>query len=140
MFFQPRFSAEFNPLFPTRALELQALELCGAQDTFCLFDIAVTRRLSVGNSTKAIGRLLEQTAQLTQPSEYYCHIRNCRYTAVNHYVNFLMQTHMQFFVIPAVSMEFAVTITPVSASLGMRGRRVTQQVSQSNILVIDLLN
>ena len=78
-FFEPGFSAEFDPLFPTEALELQALELCGEQDAFCLFDIAVTGRLSVGNATKRAGRLWEQTTLLTQPgmNMYSYRVNHC---------------------------------------------------------------
>ena len=48
--FTPVFLDETNSLFSNNTLEQQARDICGENEE-CLFDIAVTRKTSVGEAT-----------------------------------------------------------------------------------------
>ena len=65
-FFDPDFSAEFQPNFETPELEAEARAACG-DDEFCLFDIAATGRMEVGMSTLIGGQILDEIIELSIP-------------------------------------------------------------------------
>ena len=63
-FVAPQFPAEFHPVFSDSRLELDADTVCG-DNQFCQFDIAVTQRLEVGQSTVRSSRRIQEIANLS---------------------------------------------------------------------------
>jgi deleted-in-malignant-brain-tumors protein 1 len=61
--FQPLFEAEFN----NTELEMKAIEICG-DNKLCLFDIAATGDLSIGEETLTTEQELETLTELFRPS------------------------------------------------------------------------
>jgi hypothetical protein len=63
-FYDPSFSPVFEPTFSDSDLEETAREICDG-DTFCLFDIAATKRVDIGTSTmqgnQELNRIVEQS-------------------------------------------------------------------------------
>ena len=56
----------YEPQFTDANLQMEALEVCG-DDSFCLFDVAVTERMEVGLSTLAASQELAEIVQVSLP-------------------------------------------------------------------------
>lgn len=69
-FYDPYFVPVYRPVFSSTQLEQQANTLCG-DDTECLFDIAATGRVEIGQVAVESGRQFEEILQLQIPSMYY---------------------------------------------------------------------
>ena len=69
-FFQghDRFRPVFDAVFDNPQLEEEAIERCG-DDTFCLFDVATTKRIEVGVSTMQESHSVDEEIELAAPSE-----------------------------------------------------------------------
>lgn len=67
-FFDPVFSAEFEPSFSDPVAEMRAQEICDG-DEFCLFDIAATGREEVGIATRIAGQISQHITVLSAPSK-----------------------------------------------------------------------
>ena len=68
-YYDPYFEAEFQPVFGSPVLEIEATRLCG-DDRFCLFDIAATGNIEIGLSTLKTSEEIEKLAMLSLPSAY----------------------------------------------------------------------
>ena len=68
-YYDPSFSPVFVPTFSDPDLEEDAREICGG-DTFCLFDIAATKRIDIGISTMQGNQDLERITELSLPGEW----------------------------------------------------------------------
>lgn len=66
-FYNPYFVPVYTPVFSTSALEQQANALCGS-DTQCLFDVAATGRVEIGQVAVETGREIEEILELQIPS------------------------------------------------------------------------
>ena len=66
----PSFTPFYNVNFSNSALEQKANEICG-DDKFCLFDIAATRRVEVGEATFSGGQVFEMLINMSQPSKLH---------------------------------------------------------------------
>ena len=69
-YYDPLFSPVFVLTFSDPALEEDAREICNG-DTFCLFDIAATKRVDIGMSTMQGNQDLERIIELSLPGEWY---------------------------------------------------------------------
>ena len=69
-YYHPSFSPVFEPTFSDPDLEEDAREICDG-DTFCLFDIAATKRVDIGMSTMQGNQELERIIELSLPGEWY---------------------------------------------------------------------
>ena len=69
-FFQghDRFRPVFDAVFDNPQLEEEAIERCG-DDSFCLFDVATTKRIEVGVSTMQESQSVDEEIELATPSE-----------------------------------------------------------------------
>ena len=67
-YFDPGFTADIRPTFDSRELEQQATLLCDG-DEFCLYDVAVTGQLEVGNLTKMTSQRRMELIDLSKPSK-----------------------------------------------------------------------
>ena len=67
-FFDPRFTANFYPFFDSEELKEKATKLCDG-DEFCLYDVAVTGQLLVGNLTKMTSERRLELIDLLGPSK-----------------------------------------------------------------------
>ncbi len=65
-FSDPGFTPAFDPVFSDPVLETQAQEVCG-DDQFCLYDVATTGRLDIGQSTAMAGQAVEEMIVLPKP-------------------------------------------------------------------------
>lgn len=63
-----RFTPDDNPEFSSRELEQQATLLCDG-DIFCLYDIAITGLLEVGNLTKMTSQRRVELVDISRPSK-----------------------------------------------------------------------
>ena len=68
-FFDPGFTPAFEPVFDDPALEFTATEICGG-DVFCLFDIAATEDIDIGQETLISGQEFDSIVNVSQPCEY----------------------------------------------------------------------
>ena len=62
------FTPDDNPKFRPRELEQQAILLCDG-DKFCLYDIAITGLLEVGNLTKMTSQRRVELIDISRPSK-----------------------------------------------------------------------
>ena len=70
-YYDPFFSPVFEPVFKDDELELKAMEVCG-DDKFCLFDIAATERVEIGQATLTENQAFdEMIMDLQTPSTYH---------------------------------------------------------------------
>lgn len=67
-FYDPTFSPMFQPTFDDPDLEEEAKQACG-KDTFCLFDIAATKRVEIGMATMQGGEDFERFVEMSVPSK-----------------------------------------------------------------------
>ena len=67
-FFNPWFSADFDPFFASPELEAEAIKLCSG-DEFCLFDVIATGQLEVGNLTRITSQRRAELIELSKPSK-----------------------------------------------------------------------
>ena len=67
-FSHPLFSPFYDISFSDSALEVKAKEICG-DDEFCLFDIAATGRIEIGEATFTGGQDFEMLINLSKPSK-----------------------------------------------------------------------
>ena len=67
-FSHPSFSPFYDISFSSSALEQKAKEICG-DDEFCLFDIAATGRVEIGEATFTGGQDFEMLINLSKPSK-----------------------------------------------------------------------
>ena len=67
-FYYPSFSPIYTISFSNSTLEKKAKEICG-DDEFCLFDIAATGRVEVGEATFTDGQDFELLINLSKPSK-----------------------------------------------------------------------
>ncbi len=67
-FFDPGYTPAFGAVFSDPALEAQAQAVCG-DDQFCMYDIATTGRIEIGQSTAMAGQQFEEMVMLSQPSK-----------------------------------------------------------------------
>ena len=69
-FFDPFFEPVFQPDFSNNTdLEKEAKMICG-DDTFCLFDIATTKRTEIGATTLIDSENFEDMLNSSEPSQY----------------------------------------------------------------------
>ena len=68
-YYDPLFSPVFEPTFSDPDLEEDAREICDG-DTFCLFDIAATKRVDIGMSTMMGNQDLDRITELSLPGEW----------------------------------------------------------------------
>ena len=68
-FHDPNFKPTFNPTFTDPELEAQATDLCSG-NTACLFDVAATGRLEIGNSAISARKEQDIIADLAVPSKF----------------------------------------------------------------------
>ena len=68
-FYDPTFTPAFSPQFNNSELEEQANLLCQG-DFECLFDIAATGRVEIGNATLEQQANIENTNEITKPSQF----------------------------------------------------------------------
>ena len=74
-YYDPYFEPQFQPVFGNADLEMEATRLCG-DDRFCLFDVAATGSIELGQSTLQTSQEIEELEQLSVPSE-------CIYTCIS---------------------------------------------------------
>jgi hypothetical protein len=67
-YFDLLFPVNHHPTFDSRELEQQATLLCNG-DEFCLYDVAVTGLLEVGNLTKMTSQRRMELIDLSRPSK-----------------------------------------------------------------------
>lgn len=68
-FYDPYFIPDYEPVFSSTELAAEAMTLCG-QDAECLFDIAATDIVEIGEVTLEIGMEIEETLTLQIRSKY----------------------------------------------------------------------
>ena len=68
-FYDPHFIPVYTPTFSSTTLEQQANTLCG-DDAECLFDIAATDRVDIGQVAVDSGQEIDEILQLQIPSNY----------------------------------------------------------------------
>ena len=61
-FYDPNFTPIFRPVFSSSALEAQANATCG-NDIQCLFDVAATGRLEIGEVSMEFGVEIEESLE-----------------------------------------------------------------------------
>uniref|UniRef100_A0A1X7U110 Deleted in malignant brain tumors 1 protein n=1 Tax=Amphimedon queenslandica TaxID=400682 RepID=A0A1X7U110_AMPQE len=66
-FYKPDYKPIFQPQFNDSALEEKAQEICG-DDKLCLFDIAATGDVNIGQSTRETGQELTTITELLKPT------------------------------------------------------------------------
>ena len=57
----------FAPTFNDTNLQKEAKDICG-EDTFCLFDIAATKRVEIGAATMEGQETLDTIMEMSKPS------------------------------------------------------------------------
>jgi deleted-in-malignant-brain-tumors protein 1 len=65
-YFAPWFTPIFQPAFSDPILEQKARDICG-NDSFCLFDIAATKRVEIGNCTKKVNDDVRKLVRYSYP-------------------------------------------------------------------------
>lgn len=65
----PDFAPVYEPTFTDPDEQRRAMDIC-AEDAFCLFDIAATKRVEVGMSTMQGNVDLEMITMLSQPGAF----------------------------------------------------------------------
>lgn len=68
-FHSPFFTPTYQPTFQNTNLEGQANEIC-RDDPSCLFDIATTGRVDIGQSTLDASQMFELILNLSAPSKW----------------------------------------------------------------------
>ena len=68
-YYDRNFIPSYGPVFLNPSLETEAIKACN-NDTFCLYDIAVTGRMDIGLSTLDGSRSFDEMVQLSYPSMY----------------------------------------------------------------------
>ena len=67
-FYCPGFLPVFAPTFSNTTLEKEARKICG-DNSFCLFDIAATKRVEIGAATMQGIEMLNNIIAMSKPSE-----------------------------------------------------------------------
>ena len=67
-FYYPDFLPVFAPTFSNTTLEKEAQKICG-DDSFCLFDIAATKRVEIGAATMLGMEMRDNIIEMSKPSE-----------------------------------------------------------------------
>ena len=63
----------FAPTYTDTTLEEEAKEVCG-DDSFCLFDIAATKRVEIGAATMDGQEMLETIVEMSKPSKLHLEV------------------------------------------------------------------
>ena len=63
----------FAPTFTDTTLQEEAKEVCG-DDSFCLFDIAATKRVEIGAATMVGQEMLETIVEMSKLSELHLEV------------------------------------------------------------------
>ena len=67
-FFDPSFFPSVHPYFESTQLEREAGKLCG-NDGSCLYDVAATGKLEVGNKTKMTAKKMRELIEVSRQGE-----------------------------------------------------------------------
>ncbi len=67
-YYFPDFVPMFAPSFTDDSLQEEAKSVCG-NDTFCLFDIAATKRVEIGAATMVGQEMLNTIMEMSKPSK-----------------------------------------------------------------------